>query len=89
MAPATITWCKLMLDNPGDRVFRAWVGVAQRQAALALWPMRYGGDNRAASQPPSPFPESDARVAPTAIVSVFPTLPKRLEQAPQHVATGE
>ena len=89
MAPATMTWCKLMLNNPGERVFRAWVGVAQRQTAQALWPMRFGGGNRAASRSPSPLPESEARVAPTATVYLFPTLPKRLEQAPQNVATGE
>jgi hypothetical protein len=89
MAPAAMTWCKLMLDNPGERIIRAWVGAAQRQAAHALWPMGFEGNSCSAARLPSPFARSDTPVVTSAIVYAFPTPPRRLEQPTQHVAPGE
>jgi hypothetical protein len=36
LAPATLMWCRLLLDNPAERVIRAWSGALLRQATVGM-----------------------------------------------------
>ena len=43
LVPGTLMWCQLMLDNPGERIIRAWARAFLQQSVRSMGTAKHGG----------------------------------------------